>query len=50
LRLTRLAAARQAQRPALFELINDSRPVLWRNVAGRYIDPERPCRARYSLP
>jgi hypothetical protein len=50
LRRAQLAAAHQAQRPALFELIDDARPVLWRNAAGRYSDRERPCRARYSLP
>ena len=39
LRRAQLAAARQAQQPALFALIDDCRPASQRNAAGRYAEP-----------
>jgi len=39
LRRAQLAAARQAQQPALFELIDDCRPRSQHTAAGRYSEP-----------
>jgi hypothetical protein len=39
LRRAQLAAARQAEQPALFELIEDCRPPSQRTAEGRYSEP-----------
>jgi hypothetical protein len=39
LRRAQLAAVRQAQQPALFELIDNCRPASQRTAAGRYSEP-----------
>jgi hypothetical protein len=39
LRRAQLAAVRQAQQPALFELVHDRRPASQRSAAGRYSEP-----------
>ncbi|MGP0061770.1 MAG: hypothetical protein ACLPID_21095 [Beijerinckiaceae bacterium] len=46
LRRAQIAAARRAQQPALFELIDDSRPSSQRTAASRYTEPTLFDRAR----
>jgi hypothetical protein len=39
MRRAQLAAVRQAQQPALFNLTDDRRPASQRTAAGRYREP-----------